>query len=104
VVLNLHLIYVIKSGMTCPGEITIGKSEKRGSFMEHKSFYSSLTEETEELSWQQFLTFLRSRLNVISTSLYLLESSLAPNEVSPKKYIQKINQEIEAIRQILNKT
>ncbi len=72
--------------------------------MENRSFLSPVAEESEDLSWQQFLTFLRSRLNVISTSLYLLESSLAPGEVSPKKYIHKINEEIETIRQILNKT
>ncbi len=72
--------------------------------MENRSLYSSVTEESEELSWQQFLTFLRSRLNVISTSLYLLESSLAPDEGPPKKYIHKISEEIETIRKVLNKT
>ncbi len=77
---------------------------KKGQYMQEKLHYPQSLAEVEELSWQQFLTFLRSRLNVISTSLYLLESSLAPSEVQPKKYITKINEEIEAIRQVLNKT
>lgn len=53
------------------------------------------------LALQEFLSIVRNRLNVISTSLYLLESSLeAPHPHS--RYIEKMKHELEALRKLIN--
>ncbi|NIV15472.1 MAG: hypothetical protein GWN62_30710 [Aliifodinibius sp.] len=56
----------------------------------------------EEEFGQDFLSYIRSRLNVICTSMYLLEDSLLEENLVQKKYIDKINQELEAIRKLIN--
>jgi len=51
---------------------------------------------------QDFISFLRSRLNVIGTSLYLLEETVKYEPYKSEKYIQKIYEEIDLIRNIIN--
>lgn len=51
---------------------------------------------------QDFLSIMRSRLNVIGTSLYLLENSLESQHHPSKKYVEKIKQELEALRLLIN--
>ncbi len=63
---------------------------------------SNPVSEDPEEKIHQLLTFLRSRLNVISTSLYLLETSMDPADSAAKKYLIKINQEIDSIRKYIN--
>ncbi len=63
----------------------------------------SLTPEIrEQLFLQDFLSIMRSRLNVIGTSLYLLESSLKAHHHPQQKYLEKMKQELEALRQLIN--
>ena len=49
-----------------------------------------------------FIHFLRSRLYVINTSLYLLGEYLDNSDQVGKKYIKKINEELETIRKFIN--
>lgn len=51
---------------------------------------------------EDFFSFLRSRLNIIGTSLYLLKESIEENETPIQRYIHKINEEIDSIRKIIN--
>ena len=83
--------------------VTIRKSVKKGNRMidSAANVSSSISEDPHE-KLTQLLTFLRSRLNVISTSLYLLETSLDPADNAAKKYLIKINQEIDSIRKYIN--
>ena len=53
-------------------------------------------------NYQNLVTFLRSRLDVISTSLYLLEESVLENSEKTVKYLKKINDEMESIRKFIN--
>ena len=48
------------------------------------------------------IPFLRSRLYVISTSLYLLEDVMSGRDYECKKYLKKINEELEMIRKFIN--
>ncbi|GEM_PF-2660903 len=63
---------------------------------------SSITPEIrDQLFLQDFLTIMRNRLNVIGTSLYLLENSLEAHHPQ-QKYVEKMKQELEALRQLIN--
>jgi hypothetical protein len=52
--------------------------------------------------YRNLITFLRSRLDVISTSLYLLEESCQEEKEKTVKYLKKINDEMESIRKFIN--
>lgn len=69
--------------------------------------YDSIkTTETSPRQIQQYyenlLSYIRSRLNVIVTSLYLLESNWEDKSADGIKYFHKINEEIESIRKLIN--
>jgi len=52
--------------------------------------------------YRNLVSFIRSRLDVISTSLYLLEESCQVDNNSTIKYLKKINDEMESIRKFIN--
>jgi len=90
----------------------IGKSEIQKGVCMHfssdtevlrQSDTSSQTEYQQEESLEEFLSFIRSRLNIIGTSAYLLEESLDKPDRNSRRYLQKINREIETIRNLINK-
>ncbi len=59
---------------------------------------------TENEYYENLISYIRSKLNIINTSVYLLESNLSitaqTSDVS--KYIRKINEEMESIRRLIN--
>lgn len=46
---------------------------------------------------------LRTRLNVLSTSLFLLHESTSTDDPKAKRYLNSVNQEMERIRMIISK-
>lgn len=46
---------------------------------------------------------LRTRLNVLSTSLFLLHESTSTEDPKAKRYLNSVNQEMERIRNIISK-
>ena len=52
--------------------------------------------------YRNLVSFIRSRLDVISTSLYLLEESCQIENNKTIKYLKKINAEMESIRKFIN--
>jgi len=46
---------------------------------------------------------LRTRLNVLSTSLFLLHESTSTEDPKAKRYLNSVNQEMERIRTIISK-
>lgn len=58
--------------------------------------------EESDIDFDNFLSFLRSRLDVISTSVYLLEVCWYEGRKDPIKYLKKINEEMESIRKFIN--
>lgn len=46
---------------------------------------------------------LRTRLNVLSTSLFLLHESTNTDDPKAKRYLNSVNQEMERIRNIISK-
>jgi signal transduction histidine kinase len=46
---------------------------------------------------------LRTRLNVLSTSLFLLHESTHTEDPKAKRYLNSVNQEMERIRNIISK-
>ncbi len=48
-----------------------------------------------------FISFIRARLNVIGTSLYLLQDSM-PEDQEQQRYLDKIKQQLDAIIQQIN--
>ena len=46
---------------------------------------------------------LRTRLNVLSTSLFLLHESTSTEDPKTKRYLNSVNQEMERIRTIISK-
>lgn len=52
--------------------------------------------------YRNLVSFIRSRLDVISTSLYLLEESCPVENDNTIKYLKKINDEMESIRKFIN--
>ena len=53
---------------------------------------------------QQFMAFIRNRLNVIGTSMYLLENTTENDPGSQRKYINNIKFELEILRKSMNET
>lgn len=53
-------------------------------------------------NYENLISYLRSRLNVINTSVYLLEASWKEGMGDPTKYFKKINEEMESIRKLIN--
>ena len=62
------------------------------------------SEQSIEISeeYRNLISFIRSRLDVISTSLYLLEESCHEENIAATKYLNKINDEMESIRKFIN--
>jgi len=62
------------------------------------------SEQSIEISeeYRNLISFIRSRLDVISTSLYLLEESCPEENIAAIKYLKKINDEMESIRKFIN--
>ncbi len=58
--------------------------------------------EESNIEFENFISFLRSRLDVISTSVYLLEVCWYEGRKDPMKYLKKINEEMESIRRFIN--
>jgi len=52
--------------------------------------------------FESLLSFIRSRLDVIGTSIYLLENNWSDKTNDPGKYFKKINEEMELIRKLIN--
>jgi hypothetical protein len=52
--------------------------------------------------FESLLSFIRSRLDVIGTSIYLLENNWSDKTSDPGKYFKKINDEMELIRKLIN--
>ena len=46
---------------------------------------------------------LRTRLNVLSTSLFLLHESTSTEDPKTRRYLNSVNQEMERIRNIISK-
>ena len=46
---------------------------------------------------------LRTRLNILSTSLFLLHDSFNVDDPKLTRYLEKINKEMEKIRQLISK-
>ena len=46
---------------------------------------------------------LRTRLNVLSTSLFLLHESTTTEDPKARRYLNSVNQEMERIRNIISK-
>jgi hypothetical protein len=52
--------------------------------------------------FESLLSFIRSRLDIIGTSIYLLENNWSDKTSDPGKYFKKINDEMELIRKLIN--
>jgi len=51
--------------------------------------------------YKALLENLRSRLNVMNTSIFLLEENIPDSNVVTNKYINQINREIKRIREMI---
>ena len=62
------------------------------------------TEQTSDLlvEYDSMIEELRKRLNVLSTSLFLLDETSKPNDPKLQRYLKNINREMEKIRQIIS--
>jgi len=54
------------------------------------------------LEYDEMIEELRKRLNVLSTSLFLLDESSKPKDPKLQRYLKNINREMEKIRQIIS--
>ena len=54
------------------------------------------------IEYDSMIEELRKRLNVLSTSLFLLDESSEPNDPKLQRYLKNINREMEKIRQIIS--
>ncbi len=54
------------------------------------------------MEYQLLLENLRSRLNVLNTSIFLLENNIDLLDEKTHKYISQINKELERIRKLIN--
>jgi signal transduction histidine kinase len=61
-------------------------------------------EQTSDLlvEYDSMIEELRKRLNVLSTSLFLLDETSKPNDPKLQRYLKNINREMEKIRQIIS--
>ncbi|MEL6822409.1 MAG: hypothetical protein AAFP70_11650 [Calditrichota bacterium] len=57
-------------------------------------------EEVEIL--KELLCAIRSRLNVIGTTMYLLEDAVKLDTASKKRYFSKMKKEMETVRRLIN--
>jgi signal transduction histidine kinase len=55
------------------------------------------------VEYDSMIEELRTRLNVLSTSLFLLHESSKSDDPKLKRYLKQINTEMERIRQIISK-
>jgi hypothetical protein len=69
----------------------------------HHPYSSNSNDANAAEQFEEMISFLRSRLNIIGTSVYLIQAKLANDEKDVGKYFKKINEQIESIRAILNK-
>ncbi len=60
---------------------------------------SSHQESVQE--YKELLENLRSRLNVLNTSIFLLEENIPNSNFRTNKYIKQINREIKRIREMI---
>lgn len=54
------------------------------------------------IEYDAMIEELRKRLNVLSTSIFLLHESTKPEDPKLKRYLTNINREMEKIRQIIS--
>ena len=54
------------------------------------------------VEYDSMIEELRKRLNVLSTSLFLLDETSKPNDPKLQRYLKNINREMEKIRQIIS--
>ncbi len=54
------------------------------------------------IEYDEMIEELRKRLNVLSTSIFLLHESTKPEDPKLKRYLTNINREMEKIRQIIS--
>ena len=54
------------------------------------------------IEYDEMIEELRKRLNVLSTSIFLLHESSKPEDPKLKRYLTNINREMEKIRQIIS--
>lgn len=61
-------------------------------------------EQTSDLliEYDSMIEELRKRLNVLSTSLFLLDETSKPKDPKLQRYLKNINREMEKIRQIIS--
>lgn len=73
----------------------------------HKSFSEEeicLSRKAElSLEEQNLIEILRTRMNVLNTSVFLLTEKMSDTDKKANEYIQKINSELEHIRSIIMK-
>jgi hypothetical protein len=70
----------------------------------HKTEADLRGEKTSDLlvEYNLMIEELRKRLNVLSTSLFLLDETSKPNDPKLQRYLKNINREMEKIRQIIS--
>ena len=70
----------------------------------NKSRMGLASEHTNDLllEYDSMIEELRKRLNVLSTSLFLLDESSEPSDPKLQRYLKNINREMEKIRQIIS--
>ncbi|HGY57313.1 MAG TPA: hypothetical protein ENK44_16515 [Caldithrix abyssi] len=54
--------------------------------------------------YELLLEALRTRINVLNASVFLLKDSMNNNDLKSMEYINRINLELERIRRLLNQT
>ena len=54
------------------------------------------------IEYDAMIEELRTRLNILSTSLFLLHESSNPEDPKLDRYLKKINREMEKIRQLIS--
>ena len=52
--------------------------------------------------YENLISYIRSRLNIIGTSVYLLQADWRDWGFADTKYFKKINEELESIRKLIN--
>ncbi len=60
------------------------------------------TKQSEE--YELLLEALRTRINVLNASVFLLKNNMTTNDIKSIEYINRINLELERIRRLLNQT